>query len=497
MAQVGADPDDLRALARTLRTAAGQLDDLSIGLARRTRSAGWRGPDAEAFELGWQSRHRPALHASSSGLTDLARRAERQAAEQVRASSADSPSTGAGPSRGGSSNAAHPARPVPGGSPSPIPLLGPHPAHGPRVGLPGWPRSEERFAGTVELRVGPVTTAFVGGLTIAELAGGRRRVVLAETLAVGAGAGVGSSAVVGIGGPTGAGATTSGTSADVHARAGLVHRRAWEVDETDLDDLLGRVAFEHAGRAATATNDPLVRLGAAVDHVAGWVTGEDPGWDALAQLTTGVPTPSSTESLTEVQLVGSVGIGLGSLAGPGGRLQGVTSLRVGTAEHRGVGRTDPTRSSVLEVQSSASGELSSTLLRRLGVSLPNNLHSEVLVRLEVPEARSGPLPPHVLVRLSAGDGATTDDVIARVTMGGPDPEHSVNELRRAVDGLGRGDVAGALRQLSQIEPKVAGVEVNAATGTLSGGSARAGMTTGAGIGGGVSVRGSVVHVERG
>ena len=482
MAQVGADPDDLRALARTLRSAAGQLDDLSIGLARRTRSAGWRGPDADAFELSWHSRHRPALHASSSGLSDLARRAEHQAAEQERASSADSSRT---------------ALPLLERRTAPIPLPDPGPATHPRAGLPAWPRAEQRFVGTVELRVGPVTSAFVGGLTIAELARGRRRVVLAETLAVGAGAGAGSSVDVGIGGPTAAGAPTSGTSADVGARAGLVRRRSWEVDQSDLDGLLARLAFERAGRATTATDDPLARLGAAVDGVVERVTGDDPGWDGVAQLATGVPTPRSTESLTEVQLAGSVGVGLGSLAGLGGRMHGVTSLRVGSVEHRSVAGAAPSSSSVLEVQSSAGGELSSTLLRRLGVGLPNDVHGEVSVRLEVPDPVADGLPPHVLVRIDWGDGATTDDVAARVTIGGPDPERSVDELRRTVDGLGRGDVAGALRQLAGFQPQVADVEVSAATGTVTGGSARAGLTTGFGIGGGVSVRGQATRVERG
>ena len=282
-----------------------------------------------------------------------------------------------------------------------------------------------------------------------------------------------------------------------HERAWCIVE-SWEIDEADLDELLSRLAFERAGRAVTTSADPLVRVGAAVDDVVGWVTGDDPGWDVIAQVATGVPAPRSTETLTEVQLAGSVGIGLGSFAGLSGRLHGVTSLRVGGVEHRGVAGagTAPTRSSVLEVQSSAGGELSSTLLRRLGVALPNDLHGEVLVRLEVPDpAPDGP-PPHVLVRLGAGDGATIDDVAARVTFGGPDPERSVGELRRAVDGLGRGDVAGALRKLSEIEPQIAGVEVGAATGSVSGGSARAGLATGVGIGGGVSVRGQAIHVER-
>ena len=394
MAQVGADPDDLRALARTLRSAAGQLDDLSIGLARRTRSAGWRGPDADAFESSWQSRHRPALHASSSGLSDLARRAERQAAEQVRASSAS-----------GSLSAI----PLLERRTAPVTLPEPRPAPRNLAGLHAWPRAEQRFAGTVELRVGPVTSAFVGGLTIAELTGGRRRVVLAETLAVGAGAGAGSSVEVGIGGPTAAGAPVSGTSADVGARAGLVHRRSWEVDEADLDGLLARLAVERAGGATTATGDPLVRLGAAVDGVVERLTGDDPGWDGVAQLATGVPTPRSTESLTEVQLAGSVGVGLGSLAGLGGRLHGVTWFASGA----------PSTAAVRGPLPALVGAGGAELRRRRAVEhaaaaprggAANDVHGDVTVRLEVPDPVADGLPPHVLVRVGSGNGATTDDV---------------------------------------------------------------------------------------
>ena len=344
MTQLGADPEDLRGLARSLRSAAGQLDTLSLGLARRARTAGWRGPDADSFERQWHARHRPALAGASAALADLARHVDRQATEQVGAS------TGA-----------------PAGT---VPLRWSRSPAGPDLArrvdeplLPVLPRVEDRYVGTLELRLGPVAVGIVGELAVQQLGGSRRRVVLTE---VGAGGGMvsgGSSADVGIGGPHGIAVPTGGGTGEARLRVGGIQRRSWDVDQDAVDDLLARLAVEHGARAVTGAAEPLVMAASAADGLAEWITGRDPGWDVSAALATAVPAPTAHEELVEVELAAGAGAGLGGLtgmAGIGARAQAAGAVRVGTAQ-RG-----PTRSSVVEVQGSGTTALTSTLLRRLG-----------------------------------------------------------------------------------------------------------------------------------
>ena len=129
MTQLGADPDDLRGLARSLRSAAGRLDALSVELTRRTRTSGWQGPDAAAFDHRWRAQHQPALRATADGLGGMARRLDQQALEQLRASAG----AGAGPITD------------PGGT-------GPT---GAAAWLPTLPRIEDRYLGNLELARGP------------------------------------------------------------------------------------------------------------------------------------------------------------------------------------------------------------------------------------------------------------------------------------------------------------------------------------------------------
>ena len=155
---------------------------------------------------------------------------------------------------------------------------------------------------------------------------------------------------------------------------------------------------------------------AAVDGVAEWITGTDPGWDLAASVTAAVPTPTAHEELVEVELAAAAGagVGLAGVARLGGRAQAAGSVRVGTA-HRGA-----ERSTVLEVQGSGTTALTSTLLRRLGVALPPDAHRGVAVRLELPHGSGHEEPTHVMVRVSSTSDTQVHDVVARVDLAGPD-----------------------------------------------------------------------------
>lgn len=464
MSQLGADPEDLRTLARSLRTAAGRLDLLSLGLTRRVRTSAWNGPDAERFHRQWQLRHRPDLDGASTQLAALARRLEHQATEQLAAS---------GPAAGV-------------GTPALL-RTGPRPTV--RSGLPDLPRREDRYLGGVDLRLGPFSTGLTGDLTVAELADGRRRVTLAETAAAGVVVAAGSSVDVGIGGPHGSGASSGGAAGEARARAGIVQRRSWEMDADDVDDLLVRLAAEQAAGTAIGVDDPVVRVAGLADRVAEWLTGEDPGWDVAAVVATGVPAPHVVEHLVEVELAAGAGVAAAGPAGIGGRAQGMWSLRVG-----GMERGDE-HVRVVELRSSATATLTSTLLRRLGVALPFDAHHGVALRVEVaPPATGG--ATEVLVRATDTSGDRVEDLTARVLIG-PAGSSAARSLHDALDALERGEPDAALDSLARLRIPVDRVEIASDVATLSGHSARAGIASGAGTGVGVTARGQELHLRRG
>lgn len=456
MTQLGADPDHLRGLARSLRAAAGRLDALSIELARRLRSTDWRGPDAVSFGRQWHAAHGPALAATAGSLAEVARRTEREAIEQERASA--------------------------GGGTAVAPVGG-RPATSPPA------RREDRFQGALDVRVGPVLTTLSGELVIHHLDGDRRRVVLVQAAGAGATVGVGSSVDVGIGGPAGVAGVASGSSADARARAGVVLRRSWELDAHEIDDLLARVALEHAAGTTLRVPDPLERAAAALDHAVGWVTGTEPGLEAAARIAAGVPEPGRTERLVEVEVSGTAAMGLGAVLGGGARAHGVSGLRVGR------GTVQSGSSTLVEYHGAATGALTSSLIRRLGVSLPPDAHRGATVRIEVPDRVDGRAATTALVRISTATDTTLHDVVARVALGGPHPE-TTRPLADAVVALEQGDPNAAVAHLGRFSPTPEQVTVASSTGTVSGHTARAGATAGAGLGAGVTLRGHGLRVDR-
>jgi hypothetical protein len=454
MTQLGADPDHLRGLARSLRAAAGRLDTLSLELARRLRATDWRGPDAASFTRQWDSTHRPALTAAAGALTEVARRSEHHAEQQERAS-------GDGP-------AAPRAAPV-------TPVLAP------------LPRREERFLGAIDVRVGPAVGTVTGELTVQHLEGDRRRVVLTQSGGAGAMLGAGSSVDVAVGGPAGAGGAGSGGSADGRATAGAVLRRSWELPADRVEDLLTRLALEQLALGTVRVPDPLTRAGWLADEVIERLTGDESSLEMVAALSAGVPTPARTERLAEVELTGAATLGVGSLLG--GRAAGVTGLRVGRSD----GGAAPAW--IVEYRGASTGALTGRLLRQLGISLPPDAHRSLSVRIEVPDPPGDAAPSTVLVRVGTVTDTTTRDLVALVELGETDTS-SRAALGGAVAALGRGDPGAALGALGELAPRPEHVTLAAEHGVLSGHTARAGATAGAGVGAGITVRGHVLEVDR-
>lgn len=95
VSQYGADPMQLRALARKLSTAA---DSLETGQRRQSgelaAARAWQGPSADRFRAEWASSHSRALTSAAEKLRAASSDVERNAREQEAASGADGSSVG-------------------------------------------------------------------------------------------------------------------------------------------------------------------------------------------------------------------------------------------------------------------------------------------------------------------------------------------------------------------------------------------------------------------
>jgi hypothetical protein len=420
------------------------------------------------------------MHHLAEQLGALSRHAERHADEQVHASAGSGASVPSATSEHARTST-HAAVPTTPAAPLPSTRSGAAP-------LPALPRSEDRYSGGVELRVGPVVGTLAGDLTLQQLEDERVRVIFARTIGAGAAVGAGATADVAIGGPAGAGAAGSGASGDARVRLGGVERRAWEVDQGRVDDLLARLALEQGARTTTGHDDPLGSLAGGLDRIAERVLGRDPGLDVAAALATSLPEPIRTDQLAEVEVAGAAGIGLGAVAGLGARVSGVSAVRAGNTT------TSTGRATVVEYHGSSTGALTSTLLRRLGIQLPTDAHRALNVRLEhapSPDASGSSL----VVRVSAVTDARLDDLVARVTFTDTTDAAST-AAADAIGALARGDVADAIAAVQRLDLPVDRVELIGERGELTGNSGRAGVGGALGLGAGISARGTVAHVDR-
>jgi hypothetical protein len=148
---------------------------------------------------------------------------------------------------------------------------------------------------------------------------------------------------------------------------------------------------------------------------------------------------------------------------------------------------------VLELHGSGTAALTSTLLRRAGVSLPTDVHRATSLRVELPRAGD-----HLLVRAAVTTDEQVHDTALRIELDGPGglragSDAAALRLRRS---LVDGDAGAALSSLAQLQLADTTTQVVTTDGTLSGHSARAGMGAAVGIGGGVTLRGHALQVDR-
>lgn len=104
MALVGADVDQLRALARTFEQAADRLEGLTRELSGRLQSTPWVGPDADRYRSRFQGESSAAIRSAAGALRAAATALQRNATEQDHASSGTGLATGYAGSPSGASS---------------------------------------------------------------------------------------------------------------------------------------------------------------------------------------------------------------------------------------------------------------------------------------------------------------------------------------------------------------------------------------------------------
>lgn len=475
---IGADPHQLLAAARAARAGAQELERIAGRTGATLTTLDWRGPDAARFRHEWNARHRRTLREAAGALRRGSSELERHALEQELASAGTASPTMATRSRPvsvGDAVAAAPGRGL----------------------LPELPLSETRFSGGVELRAGVGLALGSGELTIAELPDGRVRVTVAEASGIGVVAGAGATLDVGVGDETML-RTAEGMSIDGRARLGGLRRTSWEVDADRVDDLLIALALRRAAEAAPMVFGPIggalsmaTGLGvAAVQRLVGsWVPeGSTMEWVLEP------PDPSRTEVLGEVEVSGNLAATLPAVGGalPGLAAAATSTIRAGTSTR---GRDTFV---VVETSGSAAVAPSAALAKRVGVTVPRGAHGMASSRWEFPT--SGPSAehdPHLLLRVTAGDGGTQTDHLVRIDLrsgsGDADLRSAVVAALRI---LARGDTNGSVAAVEALNIAAERVTVTTAEATVEGNTARARGSASAGAGLGITARGQRLQIDR-
>lgn len=88
MGMVGADVDQLRALARALDQAADRLESTGTSTTSLLNGAAWRGPDADRYRSAWRGSSLAQIRAAVAALREAAAAAKRNADDQESTSAA-------------------------------------------------------------------------------------------------------------------------------------------------------------------------------------------------------------------------------------------------------------------------------------------------------------------------------------------------------------------------------------------------------------------------
>ncbi|MEZ5311228.1 MAG: hypothetical protein R2735_11655 [Microthrixaceae bacterium] len=303
MTQLGADPDQLKALATQFRRASVELGRSQGAIEAQLRRSGWNGPDAHGFRSAWSARHRPLLGESVELCRRVSKQLDRHADEQILTSG----------SLGAAGTATHTGTGGPsvrsGGN------LGGRPdGHAPAP--PRIPNSIDSLQLGVEATVASILGSSKHQVTIQAFDGDRHEITITDVDAVGAKGSVGASFKAGGAVDVDLGGSTKGT-------IGMVTRRTYVTDGDSVNAMVAYAEAARASRRAVEMSPMAIPLQIA-GGVFSWVA------DRVGLPLDLLPEPSRVETLAEVAVSGKLAADLPVGSELSAKLTGV--LRAGTAD---------------------------------------------------------------------------------------------------------------------------------------------------------------------
>lgn len=468
MAKLGANTDQLNALADSLNRAASTLRNCEHSLHVQLQTTSWTGRDASQFRQRWVREHRQPLQRAHADLTLIAARLRDQALEQQAASAFD------------------PAHSL-GFVDSPD---GQTMSSAERF-LDGLALSETTVAGGVTVSALFFRGRFNGQLTFAPQRDGSLAVTYVDRATGDVGAKAGATAGIAVGGINAPRVNLNGGSAGADVGLHVMESRTWMIDPEELPGFLVRLAAAEAGGTPVAVVGAAVGIASAVER---WFGG-GLGIAARADAAVNLPSPVRHD----------VGFGINAQAHSSAKIVERLGLSVSGNQRMTVGvRTytmpsgEQSKSLITHFDGHAVGQLTARLGQKAGAPLMSLTGGAVSGTIEIPLDGDGNATGlEIFVQERVGDtGGELRERVVHYSLSESSVEANNQRVVAAVEQVRNGNIPGAVQELSNLDIRPASISHAEQSVVIDGKQARAGAEVGAGLRIGLTVDGQFSTIDR-
>lgn len=474
MATLGANTDQLNALATSLQRAASTLQQCEHSLHTRLQSTVWTGRDAALFRQRWISEHRQPLQRAHADLKIIAARLRDQALEQQSASNVDTAGLDAlawPPVTQREIDAAvmdwldtGPLDAELGDTRSPA-----------QQHLDNLPTHETTIAGGVTLSVLFFRGRFNGQLAFATQPDGTVATTYTDRVTGDVGLKVGATAGIAFGDMNTPRVNLHGAAAGIDAGLHLVESRTWITEADEVAGLLVRLAATELGGAPVAVAGVVAGAASAIERALGGGL----GIAQQAEQTLRMPTPHRQE----------VGIGANGSVYASTRILNQVNIGGSAQERMTVGmRTtelpsgEPAHSVVVRIEASSVAQITTHVGNRAGAPLLSLGGIVASGTVEIPLNSDGqPTGMTIYVQEQIGtlDGNQTEHVIhfglTESTQGA-----NADHVASAIEHASNGNISRMIDELGQLDFVPDSASYAQQSVVVDGGQARAGTEVGLG-----------------
>lgn len=468
MAKLGANTEQLNALAESLHRAAATLRNCEHSLHVKLQTTTWTGRDASQFRQRWVSEHRQPLQRAHTDLTLIAARLRDQALEQQAASAID-----------------------PADSLGFLNLPNDRTLSSAERFLDGLALSETTIAGGVTVSVLFFRGRFNGQLTFAPQQDGSLAVTYMDRVTGDVGAKAGATAGIAVGGINAPRVSLNGASAGADVGLHLTDSRTWIIDQDDLPGFLVRLAAAEAGGTPIAVVGAAVGIASTVER---WFGGRL-GIAARADSAVNLPTPVRHD----------VGFGVNAQAHSSAKIVERLGLSASGNQRMTVGvrtYTEPggeqSKSLVTHFDGHAVGQLTTRLGQKAGAPLMSLTGGAVSGTIEIPLDGDGNATGlEIFMQERIGDtGGELRERVMHYALSESSVEANNQRVVAAVEQVQRGNIPGAVQELTNLDIRPASISHAEQSVVIDGKQARAGAEVGAGLRIGLTVDGQFSTIDR-